>query len=200
MINKYFRLPKTVVSNPVSKLLRPLLEAKKAKSAFGGFLSAASLVLAVGVYPFVNQSPASALEPVEPNVEIETLISGPAKLLPNMKNVSQGYWSAHPGVDITAPKGSPIYPIRSGKVKEISISRYNYGRSVMIDHGDGTTSLYAHMGKIMVEEGDEVDEKTSLGEIGMSGRTTGPHLHLEVRKNGVPQNPMKYLRATLASR
>ena len=193
-------LPKTRLANPVSKLLRPLFEAKKAKAAFGGFLSAASFVLAVGVYPFMGQSPVSALEPVMVPVEIETTVAGPAKLLPNMKTISQGFWSAHPGIDITAPKGSPIYPIRSGKVVEISISRYNYGRSVTIDHGDGATSLYAHMGKIYVDEGDEVTETEPLGEVGMSGRTSGPHLHLEVRKDGVAQNPIKYLRTTLASK
>lgn len=193
-------LPKTRLANPVSKLLRPLFEAKKAKAAFGGFLSVASFVLAVGVYPFMGQSPVSALEPAMVPVEIETTIAGPAKLLPKMKTISQGFWSAHPGIDITAPKGSPIYPIRSGKVIEIAISRYNYGRSVLLDHGDGTTSLYAHMGKIYVDEGDEVADTEPLGEVGMSGRTTGPHLHLEVRKNGVAQNPVKYLRATLASK
>ena len=184
----------------ISLWLRPLFEAKKAKMAFGGFLSAASFVLAVGVYPFMNQSPVSALEPVMVPVEIETTVAGPAKLLPDMKTISQGFWSAHPGIDITAPKGSPIYPIRSGKVVEISISHYNYGRSVTIDHGDGTTSLYAHMGKIYVDEGDEVTETEPLGEVGMSGRTSGPHLHLEVRKDGVAQNPIKYLRTTLASK
>ena len=193
-------LPKTRLSTPVSKLLRPLFEAKKAKTAFGGFLSAASFVLAVGIYPFMSKSPVSALEPATVPVEIETTVAGPGRLLPDMKTISQGYWSAHPGIDITAPKGSPIYPIRSGKVIEIAISRYNYGRSVLLDHGDGTTSLYAHMGKIYVDEGDEVEEKTVLGEVGMSGRTTGPHLHLEVRKKGVAQNPIKYLRVTLASK
>jgi len=187
-------LPKTRLANPVSKLLRPFFEAKKAKAAFGGFLSAASFVLAVGVYPFMGQSPVSALEPVMVPVEIETTVAGPAKLLPNMKTISQGFWSAHPGIDITAPKGSPIYPIRSGKVVEISISRYNYGRSVTIDHGDGATSLYAHMGKVFVEEGELVSAGTALGEIGLTGRTTGPHLHLEVIHKGRKANPVAYVR------
>ena len=187
-------LPKTRLANPVSKLLRPLFEAKKAKMAFGGLLSAASFVLAVGVYPFMGQSPVSALEPVMVPVEIETTVAGPAKLLPNMKTISQGFWSAHPGIDITAPKGSPIYPIRSGKVVEISISRYNYGRSVTIDHGDGATSLYAHMGKVFVEEGELVSAGTALGEIGLTGRTTGPHLHLEVIHKGRKANPVAYVR------
>ncbi len=193
-------LPKTRIANPVSKLFRPLFEAKKAKAAFGGLLSASSFVLAIGAYPFVGQSSISALEPMMTMAEIETVVNGPARLLPDMKTVSQGFWSAHPGIDITAPKGSPIYPIRPGKVKEVAISQYNYGRNVTVDHGDGTTSLYAHMGKIYVDEGDEVTEARSIGEVGMSGRTTGPHLHLEVRKNGAAQNPIQYLRTVLASK
>ncbi len=199
MTKHNFGLPKAVVSNPVSKLFRPLFEAKKAKAATGAFLSAASLVFSVGVYPLVSDSPVSALEPTSVQVEVETELSGPAKPLPEMKRISQGYWAAHPGIDITAPLGSEIYSIKDGVVKEISISRYNYGRSVIVDHGNGMTSLYAHMGKIFVEEGQRVSEKTVLGEVGLTGRTTGPHLHLEVRKNGVPQNPMRYLHATLAS-
>ncbi len=194
------RLPKAGSSNPVSFKLRPLFEAKRAKTAFGGLLSAASLVLAVGIYPVAKGSPVSALEPASPQIEIETIISGPVRLIPNLKGISQGFWSAHPGLDITAPLGSAIYPLKPGRVVEVSISRFNYGRSVRLDHGDGMTSLYAHMGKITVQEGDEVNETTKLGEVGITGRTTGPHLHLEIRKNGVAQNPVRYLRATLASK
>lgn len=193
MIKHNFRLPKIGSSNPISAILRPYFEAKRAKTAFGALLSTASLVLAFGFYPTINLAPVSALEPAQTAVEIETALAGPAKLLPQMKTISQGYWAIHPGIDITAPKGSPIYPIKAGKVMEISTSRYNYGRSVLVEHDDGLTSLYAHMGKIMVQEGDKIDEKTELGEVGITGRTSGPHLHLEVRKNGVSRNPIAYL-------
>ncbi len=186
-------LPKTRVSNPVSKLLRPLFEARKARAAAGGFLSVASFVLAVGVYPILKQTPVSALEPTKLPVEITTAGSGPSIPLPQMTGISQGFWSEHPGVDITASLGSAIYPIKPGRVIEVSISRFNYGRSVVIDHGDNLTSRYAHMGKIMVQEGDEVDAKTEVGEVGVTGHTTGPHLHLEIRRNGVPLNPLAYL-------
>ncbi|MBI2310605.1 M23 family metallopeptidase, partial [Candidatus Collierbacteria bacterium] len=174
-------LPKTRVSNPVSKLFRPMFEAKKAKAAFGGFLSVASLLM-VGVYPLAKQTPVSALEPTSLPIEVITAGSGPSLLLPQMTGVSQGFWSEHPGVDITALSGAAIYPIKSGKVVEVSISRFNYGRSVVINHGDNLSSRYAHMGKIMVQEGDEVDDKTEIGEVGVTGHTTGPHLHLEIRK------------------
>lgn len=188
-------LPKTRVSNPVSKLLRPLFEAKKARAAFGGLLSASSLILAVGVYPLAKYTPVSALEPVNlPTVEITTAESGPAIPVPTLTGVSQGFSSGHPGIDITAKLGSAIYPVKSGKVIEISISKFNYGRSVVVDHGNGLTSRYAHMGKVFVNEGDEVNSETALGEIGLTGHTTGPHLHLEIRKNGLAQNPRIYLR------
>ncbi len=186
-------LPKTRVSNPVSKLFRPVFEAKKAKAAFGGFLSVASLIM-VGVYPLAKQTPVSALEPTSLPIEVVTAGSGPSLLLPQMTGVSQGFWSEHLGIDITASLGSVIYPIKPGRVIEVSISRFNYGRSVVIDHGDNLSSRYAHLGKIMVQEGDEVDDKTEIGEVGVTGHTTGPHLHLEIRKNGNALNPLTYLR------
>lgn len=194
MTKQNFRLPKAGASNPVSKLFRPIFEAKKAKTAVGGFLSAASLVFSVGVYPIISQSPVSALEPSVVPVEIETTITGPEKPLPEVKGISQGYWSEHPGLDLRAPVGSAIFPIKEGKIQAISISKYNYGRSVLVTHENGMTSLYAHMGKILVEEGQIITEKTALGEVGMTGRTSGPHLHLEVRINGIAQNPVKFLR------
>lgn len=186
-------LPKTRVSNPVSKLFRPVFEAKNARAAFGGFLSVASLIM-VGVYPLAKRAPVSALEPISLPVEIVTASSGPSLLLPQMTGVSQVFWSQHPGVDITAALGAVIHPVKSGRVVEVSISKFNYGRSVVIDHGDNLTSRYAHLGKIMVQEGDEVDDKTKIGEVGVTGHTTGPHLHLEIRKNGNALNPQAYLR------
>lgn len=199
MIRIGLRLPKTPGSHPVSRLFRPIFEARRAKAAFGGLLSAASFILAVVIYPVLSGSPVQALGQVEANeIVIETTSSGPAKLLPNMKRTSQGYSALHPGVDITAELGSEIYPVKAGRVASVSISRYDYGRSVIVDHGDGLTSLYAHMGKIMVDEGEEVTDRTVIGEVGLTGRTTGPHLHLEIRKNGVPSNPLRFLREVLA--
>lgn len=187
-------------SNQISKLFRPIFEARQTRSVFGALLSVASLILAVGIYPSKNLS-ALALEPIREEIEVETALTGPIKLLPKARTISQGFRSAHLGVDITAEEGSPIYPLKKGKVKVISISKFNYGRSVLVEHDDEKTSLYAHMGKIFVDEGDEVTEETILGEVGMTGRTTGPHLHFEVRKNGAAQNPMRYLGSnTLASK
>ncbi len=194
MIDIKHWLPKTRVSNPVSKLLRPIFEAKRARAAAGGFLSVVSFILAVGVYPMIKQTPVSALELTKLPVSVITVNSGPSLSLPQMTGISQGFWSEHPGIDITAPLGSAVFPIKSGRVIEVSISTFNYGRSVVVGHGDGLTSRYAHIGKIFVQEGDELGEKTEIGEVGVTGHTTGPHLHLEIRRNGNPLNPLAYLR------
>lgn len=96
--------------------------------------------------------------------------------------------SAHNGVDIAAPVGSEINPIAPGKVVSVS-SDGRSGKYVVVDHGGGYTSSYSHMGKQAVAVGDRVDQRTVLGAVGMTGRTSGPHLHLVVKKGGQAVDP-----------
>ncbi len=72
-------------------------------------------------------------------------------------------------------------------------SNYGYGNHVVVDHGNGFTTLYAHLDKISVSAGQGVDRGTQLGLLGTTGRSTGPHLHFEIRLRGVFQNPFNYL-------
>lgn len=98
----------------------------------------------------------------------------------------------HAGVDFAAPSGTPVYATASGKV--ISAERKNnYGNVVEIDHGSGYMSRYAHLSKIRVSKGAYINEGQEIGRVGSSGRSTGPHLHYEVRFNGEAQNPVNYL-------
>lgn len=113
--------------------------------------------------------------------------------VPETIGISQGYNLLHPGLDIRAALGSEIYPIKEGVVKQVSFSRFGYGRWVVVAHNDGDESLYAHMGKVFVEEGELVSVGTALGEVGLTGRTTGPHLHLEVVHKGRKVNPLAYV-------
>ncbi len=102
----------------------------------------------------------------------------------------------HMALDLAAPIGTPIVAARSGRVVQVNTGGwdYGYGNDVIIDHGDGTTSLYAHMEAVNVSAGQTVTGGSSvIGWIGMTGRTTGPHVHFEIRKNGVTVNPMLYL-------
>lgn len=114
-------------------------------------------------------------------------------VLPEYTGVSQGFHAGHAGIDLTAPLGSKIYSISDGVVIKVQYLNYDYGRAVWIDNGNGVTSLYGHMGKIFVNEGDNVTIDKPIGEVGLTGRTTGPHLHLEVMKNEANINPLSFL-------
>ncbi|MBI3954639.1 M23 family metallopeptidase [Candidatus Collierbacteria bacterium] len=177
-------------SNPISKLLRPILEKPVSRRFLGGFLSATSLMAAV-ISP-TSESLASGVNfEVAVEVEVGTSRTGLEAILPLMTGVSQGFNPFHKGIDITAPKGAEIYPFRDGVVARIENSAYGYGRSVVIRHDDGYASRYAHLGKIKVEEGERVSVKTSLGEVGLTGKTTGYHLHLEIKQGETSLNPFR---------
>ncbi|MFN3396769.1 MAG: peptidoglycan DD-metalloendopeptidase family protein [Thermodesulfovibrionales bacterium] len=95
----------------------------------------------------------------------------------------------HHGIDIAAPEGTDIYPIRAGKVI-FSGEQGGYGKVVLIDHGDGYITRYAHNKLNLVRTGDYVDTDTAIAKVGNTGLSTGPHLHFEVRYNGEPIDPI----------
>lgn len=181
--------PKTRVSHPVSKLLRPIFETKRTGTAFGGLIALTSLLVGAGFY-LPQQGQVQAWGEIN-----QVLITTKRKVapLPETTGISQGFHALHPGVDLQAPIGSLVYPIAEGVVSLVEHSNLGYGRYIEVKHGDKLSSLYAHIGKIMVEEGERVTVGTALGEVGLTGRTTGYHLHLEVRKKGVVINPRPYL-------
>ena len=104
-----------------------------------------------------------------------------------------GVKKLHTGVDINGSSGEPIAAAATGRV--IMAQTYGgYGRAVVIDHGGGLVTLYAHQSKIAVSVGQTVDRGQVVGYVGCTGSCTGPHLHFEVRKNGAPVDPLGYLR------
>jgi len=98
----------------------------------------------------------------------------------------------HNGVDIDASHGAPVFPVRDGEVI-FAGSRGGYGKLVIVEHGDGLQSWYAHLADVDVEEGEWLGGGQALGTVGSTGRSTGPHLHLEMRRDGVPKDPLKWL-------
>jgi len=98
----------------------------------------------------------------------------------------------HSGVDIAAKRGTPIHAPAPGRVSDVSYNQ-GYGRVLEIDHGFGISTLYAHCTSIRVREGDEIQEGDFVATIGTTGRSTGPHLHFEVRIDGHPVDPLDYL-------
>ncbi len=100
----------------------------------------------------------------------------------------------HSGLDFRAPTGTPVRAVAAGKVLEAGPNG-GYGRMVEIDHGFGLTTRYAHLSSISVEEGATIEKGSVIGHVGSSGRSTGPHLHYEVRIDDDAADPMRFVRA-----
>jgi murein DD-endopeptidase MepM/ murein hydrolase activator NlpD len=86
-------------------------------------------------------------------------------------------------------------PIQAADSGEVIFSGWwdGYGKAVIIDHGKGISTVYAHMSKIYIQKGQTAVKGQVIGLLGSTGYSTGPHLHFEVRKNGAPQNPLRWL-------
>ncbi len=101
-------------------------------------------------------------------------------------------YSGHTGIDLGGAVGTAIYAYRSGTVTFAGWGS-GYGLHVKVDHGNGMSTLYAHCSELLVSAGQQVSEGQIIAKIGLTGYTTGPHLHFEVRLNGVPVNPYPYI-------
>ena len=104
-----------------------------------------------------------------------------------------GYDRMHEGVDMAAPKGTPIYAAKSGKVTTASFQSGGAGNYVVINHGDGFTSVYMHMTNYIVSKGQYVKAGQVIGYVGSTGISTGNHLHFGIAYNGNYKNPMSYI-------
>lgn len=104
-----------------------------------------------------------------------------------------GVWDYHRGWDLAAYRGTPIYASKGGKVV---IAQYHnsYGNYIVIDHGDGVSTVYAHCSKLNVAKGDTVKKGDKIGEVGTTGNSTGNHLHFEFRLNGKYIDPFTYIK------
>jgi murein DD-endopeptidase MepM/ murein hydrolase activator NlpD len=98
----------------------------------------------------------------------------------------------HAGLDFTAPQGTPIYATANGVVKEANFNDGGYGNHVIINHGYGYETLYGHMYKIKARRGQTVTRGEVIGYVGNTGKSTGPHCHYEVHKNGQPVDPVYF--------
>ena len=133
--------------------------------------------------------------------------SASLKFLPSLPPIIDGWYSSnfgyridpftgqqsyHEGIDFPAETGTTIVAAASGKVIFADTNR-EYGKMIEIDHGNGLVSRYAHASTLKVHDGDLVIRGQPIAAVGTTGRSTGPHLHFEVRLNGVPQNPARFL-------
>ncbi len=94
----------------------------------------------------------------------------------------------HTGIDLAIARGTPVHAALDG-IAHIVVSATGYGLHVILDHGDGLTTLYAHLDSVAVHEGDAVAAGDVIGTVGSTGNSTGPHLHFEVRRDGIAEDP-----------
>lgn len=116
----------------------------------------------------------------------------------NFKGISTEFSRKHPGEDIRAKLGTQIRAIQAGIVEDVAYEAGGYGRYVVIAHENGIKSLYAHMNRTKVQKGDVITLDTIIGFVGSTGRSTGPHIHFEIRAGDAYMNPMAVLPKTSA--
>ena len=105
-----------------------------------------------------------------------------------------GTWKLHAGIDLAAPIGTEVYACKSGTVVAVEQNHPLYGKYIDIKHSGNTTSRYAHLSKTLVTKGVTVSTGQTIGLVGTTGASTGPHLHFEVRENGTPTDPTKKIK------
>ncbi|MCP4539262.1 MAG: peptidoglycan DD-metalloendopeptidase family protein [Chloroflexi bacterium] len=112
---------------------------------------------------------------------------------PVLGTITQGYWYGHRAIDVGAPTGSALLAADGGFISFAGWTDIGYGYLVVIDHANGFVTYYAHLSNIYVYTGQAVGRGEVIGAVGNTGRSTGPHLHFEVRYYGAQQNPRAYL-------
>lgn len=130
--------------------------------------------------------------------EINPTVSWPVKGVITLEFAQSNppYQPFHTGIDIGSPSrkvGDPVHPVMDGKVIYAGEIFWGYGKHIIIDHGNNVTSVYGHLDKIFVYKGQEVKINDVIGNVGSTGWSTGPHLHLETRVFGIPVNPRTFL-------
>ncbi len=128
-----------------------------------------------------------AIQPVS-NADLRRIASGFGSRIDPVYKISK----FHTGLDFTAPQGTPIYATADGRVKVASNTSDGYGNHVVINHGYGYETLYGHMIRIKARVGQIVNRGEVIGWVGNTGKSTGPHCHYEVHKNGTPINPVYF--------
>lgn len=166
---------------------------------FNDFIDPSIFSLAVGTAIIVPEGTVPQEKPwsaPRPTITIpqEAIAGGGGQLIwPAAGSISQRYVWYHKGLDIANSSAPGVGAAQAGKVILAVKERWDYGWHIIIDHGGGLQTLYGHLQRIDVGQGDSVGRGQIIGQMGCTGRCTGTHLHFEVRKNGAALNPLSFL-------
>jgi len=180
-------------SHPLSKLFRRLFESRRTRRAIGAGLTL--LVMGFGLLSNLFAAETQATEVAIINQPQEQITTRTTLNKPLEGRFAQGFHAFHKGIDLLAPVGTPITPVDSGQVTEVSFGRLGWGHTVVVEHANGLASRYAHLKEIKVIVGEQISKDQVLGTVGMTGWTTGPHLHLEIYQNDKAIDPAAVLPA-----
>lgn len=189
------------MSPPVSwvdflKILSSVNFLQRGKVASKVALGAILLLFLLGVEPHLGFPPIQKSLALAQTEQVATISPQPSPFqfqLPFSGYLSTSFSSYHPGIDIAGGLGLPIKSIAKGQVSEVGYNFWGLGLIVVVDHGQGYKSLYAHLGKTYVSKDQTVSENDFLGEVGMTGNTSGPHVHLELNKDNKNIDPLALL-------
>ncbi len=153
------------------------------------------LMIPGGIMPKAIASPTRTIRTIATTPDAGSVTATGSFVWPAAGRITQGYFFYHKAIDIANRSGGAILAADAGVVTVAGwIDNSGYGNRVMIDHGNGYVTLYAHMSAVSVTPGQRVNRGDVLGQMGNTGRSTGTHLHFEVRQGGGLLNPMSFLR------
>ena len=162
-------------------MIRIVLATAIACLGAGGGLAVAGAGAALDGVP-----PGGFVSPVEDAAVSQAYGCTALAIEPSSRLCPQGHF--HSGIDLAAPAGTPVRATLAG-VAHVVVSATGYGLHVVLDHGAGLSSLYAHLSAAFVLDGAAVAAGEVIGAVGSSGNSTGPHLHFEIRRDGLPEDP-----------
>lgn len=199
---KYFRGEKTIFEtlknirsgSRVSRFFRFLFEKRKIRTILGGnlallVLTASILSPQVSALSTISETELTTLSPGVVELTTKVSIKPPVEEV----RITQRFSFFHPGVDFDGITGEAVYPIMEGQVESVIYDRFALGNHIILNHGSGLKSVYAHLSKIEVGVGDKVDTNKVIGRIGATGMAFGDHLHFEVLDNDRHINPLTVL-------
>lgn len=200
-------LPVTGIAHKVGKGDTVYSIAKKYDSSaqaiadfpFNAFTNDETFELAIGQTIIVPEGVKPAEVQMAPRIrqitpDAGSVVASGSFVWPTAGTISQNYAWYHPGTDIANRASPNIVAADSGTITYTGCLTYGYGCHVIINHGNGYTTLYAHLSQIFVSSGQSVGRGSAIGKMGSTGRSTGTHLHFEIVKNGVKLNPLTILR------